>query len=279
MSESNVANCVDDTTLYACEKNLYDVQRKLASESLILFEWFHDNYLKANSEAHVMLTTDNKLKINVRGSPISNQKIVKLLRVTVDNKLSFEPHLNLVCKKVSQKLHAIVRVSKFISKKKIRVIMKAFIMLQVSFYPLVWMCHSRTLNKKTKLRERALRLANDDRQSKFEEVLNIDKSVTIYHRNLQVLATELYKVRHGLAPELINDIFEKRNVTYNFRKNSTFETRNIKSVYYGSEPISFTGFCQVTLRIQKILPCSNQILNLENLKIVHTVCAGYMLQT
>ena len=94
-----------------------------------------------------------------------------------------------------------------------------------------------------------------------------------------MLATELYKVRHGLAPELINDIFEKRNVTYNFRKNSTFETRNIKSVYYGSEPISFTGFCQVTLRIQKILPSSNQILNLENLKIVHTVCAGYMLQT
>ena len=56
-----------------------------------------------------------------------------------------------------------------------------------------------------------------------------------------MLATELYKVRHGLALELINDIFEKRNVTYNFRKNSTFETRNIKSVYYGSETISFIG--------------------------------------
>ena len=41
---------------------------------------------------------DNKLKINYKGSPISNEKIVKLLRVTVDNKLSFEPHLDLVCK-------------------------------------------------------------------------------------------------------------------------------------------------------------------------------------
>ena len=39
----------------------------------------------------------------------------------------------------------------------------------------------------------------------------------------------------------MNDIFKKRNVTYNFRKNSTFETRNIKSVYYGSETISFIG--------------------------------------
>ena len=54
----------DDSTLAACEKILYDVQRKLESESLILFGWFHDNYLKANSgKSHVMLTTDNKLKI------------------------------------------------------------------------------------------------------------------------------------------------------------------------------------------------------------------------
>ena len=48
-----------------------------------------------------MLTIDNKLKINVKSNPMSNEKIVKLLGVTVDSKLSFEPHLNLVCKKVS----------------------------------------------------------------------------------------------------------------------------------------------------------------------------------
>ena len=215
-----------------CEKNLHDLQRKVESESLILFEWFHDIYLKANSgKSYAMLTTDNKLKINVKGIPISNEKIVKLLGVTVDNKLSFESHLNLVCKKVSQKLHALARVSKFISKKKLRVIMKAFIMSQFSYCPLVWMCHSRTLNNKiNKLYERTLRVVYDDRQSTFEELFNIDKSVTIHQRNLQVLATELYKVYLGLAPELMNDIFKKRNVTYNFRKNSTFETRNIKSV-------------------------------------------------
>ena len=155
-----------------------------------------------------MLTTDNKLKINVKGSAISNEKIVKLLRVTVDNKLSFEPHLNLVCKKVNQKLHPFARVSKFFSKKKLRVIMKASIMSQFSYCPLVLMCHSRTLNNKiNKLHERTLRLVYDHRQSTFAELLNIDNSVTIHHKNLQVHATELYKVRHGLAPELMNDIF------------------------------------------------------------------------
>ena len=76
MSESNVANYTNDTTLYACEKNLYDVQRKLESESLILFEWLYVNYFRAYSgKSHVMLTTDNELKIYVKGSSISNEKI------------------------------------------------------------------------------------------------------------------------------------------------------------------------------------------------------------
>ena len=119
------------------KKKLSDVQRKLGSESLILFEWFHVNYLKANSgKFQVMLTTYNKLKINFKGSLISNKKIVKSLVLTVDNKLFFEPHLNLVRKMVSQKLHALARVSKFISKKSLMVIIKAFIISQFSYCPM-----------------------------------------------------------------------------------------------------------------------------------------------
>ena len=71
-------------------------------------------------------------------------------------------------------------------------------------------CHSRTFNNKiNNLHERALRLVYDNMQSTFEMLLNIDKPVTIHHRNLQLLATELYKVHHGLPPELMNDILKK----------------------------------------------------------------------
>ena len=76
MSESSIANYTNDATLYACEKYLYDVQRKLESESLILFEWFYVNYFKAcSAKSHVMLITDNKLKTYVKGSSISSKKI------------------------------------------------------------------------------------------------------------------------------------------------------------------------------------------------------------
>ena len=41
----------------------------------------------------------------------------------------------------------------------------------------------------------------------------------------------------------------------------------------------YGNFCQVTLKIQKILASSNQTLNLGSLKTVHAVCAGYISQT
>ena len=74
----------------------------------------------------------------------------------------------------------------------------------------------------------ALRLVYDNRQSTFEQLVNIDKTVAIHHRNLQRLATELYKVHHGLAPELMNGISKKRDVTCSFRNISTFETKKYK---------------------------------------------------
>ena len=87
--------------------------------------------------------------------------------------------------------------------------------------------------------KKALRLFYNDRQSSFEQLINMDKTITIHCRNFQVFATELHKVHVELALELLNDISEKKDVAHSFRNNSTFETKNIKSVYYGLETISF----------------------------------------
>ena len=81
-----------------------------------------------------------------------------------------------------------------------------------------------------------------------------------------MLATELYKVHHGLSPEHMNDIFKKRNVTYNFRKNSTFETRTIQSVYYGLETISFTGLKRWELLPSNIKDSENRNIFKSNIK-------------
>ena len=79
------------------------------------------------------------------------------------------------------------------------------------------MSHSRNLNNKIiRIHERVLRLAYQNNSS-FSELLDLDNSVTVHHKNLQVLVTEIYKVKHGIAPEIMKDIFELQRPSYNLR--------------------------------------------------------------
>ena len=43
----------------------------------------------------------------------------------------------------------------------------------------------------------------------LDDLLKKDKSVSIHQRNLQILATETYKARTDLGPEIMKDIFQK----------------------------------------------------------------------
>ena len=83
--------------------------------------------------------------------------------------------------------------------------MKVFITFQFSYCPLIWILHGRTLNKCMKglwdwnIKITSLHLKN------FQ-----DYSVTVHHKNLQVLVTEIFKVKNGLAPDIIKDVFGLR---------------------------------------------------------------------
>ena len=117
--------------------------------------------------------------------------------------------------------------------------MNAFSNSQFSYCPLTWMFHSRKLNNKiNRMHEICLRIVYNDNTSS-EELLEIDNSVSVHHRNIQILATELYKIVNGLSHDIMKDIFPLNNkLPYNTRNRRTFHSRPIRSVTYGSEALS-----------------------------------------
>ena len=69
------------------------------------------------------------------------------------------------------------RLPNYIEQDKLRLIMKAFITSQFSYCPLVWMFHSRGLNKHiNKIHGKSLRLVYNDNLSPFAELLAKDTS-------------------------------------------------------------------------------------------------------
>ena len=141
----------------------------------------------------------------------------------------------MIYKKASHKLHALARISSFMNKNKLRVLMKAFIESQFGYCPLIWMFHSIKLNNINRLHERALRLVYKNSTLPFNELLTMDNSFTVNQKNLRQMATEMYKIINDLTLRFMKSIFPLSSNHYTLRKASTFQTDNFKTVRYGSE--------------------------------------------
>ena len=167
----------------------------------------------------------------------------KFLGVTVDSNFTFEKHINELCKKGNQKLHALARCTKYMSTEIRRTLFKAFVVSQFSYCPLVWMLPTKELNNRTNsLHEKALRLIYQNRNLSFEELLKLDKSVSIHYRSLQYLLKEIYKVKMGLSPPIMNDILTlDESASYNLRSGVTVTRRNIRTNKFGFETIATIG--------------------------------------
>ena len=115
---------------------------------------------------------------------------------------------------------------------KTKKLMNSFFKSQFSYCRQVWMCHSRTINNNINhLHERYLRVIYNDKISSFKELLETDGPVPIHSRNLQILATEMFKVYNNIAPPIFTEIFNKRNPNYQLRHISHFSIPPVRSVY------------------------------------------------
>ena len=84
-----------------------------------------------------------------------------------------------------------IAIAKYISEDKKRMLFKSFIISQFNYYPIVWMCHGRSLNNKiNNMHDIELRIVYQDKKFSFETLLKCGKSTPIHMKNLQYLATK-----------------------------------------------------------------------------------------
>ena len=112
--------------------------------------------------------------------------------------------------------------------------MKSFIESQFGYCPLTWMfCGRKTNTRINHGHERALRMVYRNNSLCFDQLLQIDKSYNIHHKNIQTLAIELYKVKNNLSNQIMQEVFEKHeSVDYNLRFQTDFVLPGVNTTYF-----------------------------------------------
>ena len=142
---------------------------------------------------------------------------------------------------------------------------RKFLITLFSYARVVWMFHH--INR---IHERALRVVCEDHNSSFGKLLEKDNFCQIHERNLQKLATEIFKVKMNLASEIMKELFEIVEGSYAFRNKLKLKSRKTHSVKYGIETTSFVdtrAFYSVTSNHVNPLGFSSQRSKIGSLKL------------
>ena len=87
----------------------------------------------------------------------------------------------------------------------------------------------------------ALGLFTNDKQSSYEKLLIKDGTVSIHHRNVETFATEMFKVKNEISPDIICINFTQRIKNHYSLRHNHFETPFVRTAYNGTKSVSYLG--------------------------------------
>ena len=165
--------------------------------------------MKSNDDKCLLIVANQgNVSITLGRENIESSDSVVLLGIQIDNNLNFNDHVSNLIK--TARTSEDFKVS--YSHDKLKIIMKTFIQSQFNYCPLF---HSRSLNNKVnKLHEWALRLVYKDENLTFPELLEMDNSVSVHHKNLQRLAIEMYKAKNNISSKPMQTLFTEQLMSH-----------------------------------------------------------------
>ena len=87
-----------------------------------VLKWFKVNSMKANPQKFQFMilgkSTTQTIILNVNNIKIRESQNVELLDLTIDNRLTFKDHINMLCRRATYKLHALRRIRKYLTLEK-----------------------------------------------------------------------------------------------------------------------------------------------------------------
>ena len=162
IQETEVCNFADDTTIYSCSPSFKEATLKLSIDTHLILNWFRINSMVANSGKfqNIFLGSNidnNKIKLITENKRVKSRGEVKLLRITIDIKLSLSTDMEHLCSTSSNRLRVLARICKFLLFELSKRLSEAYIISTFRYCLLIWMfCSKATNNLMNKINKRSL---------------------------------------------------------------------------------------------------------------------------
>ena len=107
---THVCNFADDNTIYACDKDVESVAARLEDDVSGALVWFKSDRMVANPQKFQIIflgmKQNQEFLLEIGNIIVKATRSVKLLGITVDDKMKFEKHVKTLCEKVCKKVRA-----------------------------------------------------------------------------------------------------------------------------------------------------------------------------
>ena len=116
--------------------------------------------------------------------PVNNS--IDIFGVTIDNRLSFDNHVSIICKKINNQFNVMLRFRKLINKERLLKLYKAFTLPHFYYCSSVWhFCGARNTDKVDNINKRILRFILLDYSSQYDILLSKVDMKSLFIRRLQ----------------------------------------------------------------------------------------------
>ena len=136
----------------------------LTTESQNAIKWFSEDKMIVNPDKfksiviHKSSQTSKPKQFLIGNDVVEVTSSVKLLRIHIDDQLSFNLHISNIYKSASKQLNSLVTLKCFLGFEERNVLINSFILSNFNYCPLVWsLSTAKSLNTVETLQKRALR--------------------------------------------------------------------------------------------------------------------------
>ena len=281
---SSIDLYADDTTVTASVdyNSIPYLQVSLNKSVNEIAQWATSNKLPLNAnKTKFLLVTGKRLESEIEsypnimldGMPLKMVTNVSLLGLELDDKLSFDFHVDQLCKKLSRRIAVLRKIRSHLSLQQRISFYNVMIRPVINYVSVIWTtCSKENLERVFKLQKRAARttlfadrltpsvhLFNNLRWSSFYEEAKIRRCVLVFNGLL------------GTLPPYLKDLITLNNEVHS--RNTRYSSSNLLCPRYKRETEGGRTFAVISCRLWNSLPLT--LRKLETVKLFKHKIWGY----